>query len=409
MIAGKTITEILLPSSKSESNRCLIIQALSSEKIFIKNLSNAEDTNILKSILDDFKTNNKDTFAYNVGHAGTAMRFLTAFFSNQEGIIVHLTGSNRMKERPISPLVKALKSIGADISYQEKEGFPPLLIKGKNLTGNELVIDASISSQYISALLLIAPKLTDGLTIHTKNKMVSTPYIEMTLKLLEQTGMKIIRNENHFAVSPQKPQKTTFKIEADWSSASYWYEYLALSPNTNLSIRLKGLKQDSLQGDSILPKLYEIFGIKTTFFKDDIIIEKTQNVPQQSFIEMNLENTPDLAQTIICTGAGLNLEMKINGLSTLVVKETNRLEALKQELLKFGVISKIIDNETFILSKGNNIKKPKNNIATYNDHRMAMAFAPLQNVVGTFTIENPEVVKKSYPNYWEEFRKLNYC
>ena len=334
------------------------------------------------------------------------MRFLTAFFCIQDGYSVLLTGSKRMKERPIKPLVDALNSIGAAIHYKEKEGFPPLLIEGKNLIKDKLVIDASISSQYISALLLIAPKLTNGLSIYTKNKIVSSPYIDMTIRLLGKAGIEVSHKNNDFTVSHQQFKNTAFTIESDWSSASYWYEYLALAHSTNLNIILKGLKKDSLQGDSILPELYKVFGIKTSFIEEGIIIKKLPHFTQQTFIEMNLENTPDLAQTIVCTGAGLNLEMIISGLSTLTIKETNRLKALKEELLKFGVTSEIINNNTFILHKGNRIKTPNQSIATYNDHRMAMAFAPLQKVVGSFNIENPEVVIKSYPDYWTEMRKL---
>ncbi len=297
MTLDKNAVEVLLPSSKSESNRCLILQGMNPEKIVIKNLSQAEDTKILKSILIDFKTNptKKTDYEYNVGHAGTAMRFLTAFFCIQDGYSVLLTGSKRMKERPIKPLVDALNSIGAAIHYKEKEGFPPLLIEGKNLIKDKLVIDASISSQYISALLLIAPKLTNGLSIYTKNKIVSSPYIDMTIRLLGKAGIEVSHKNNDFTVSHQQFKNTAFTIESDWSSASYWYEYLALAHSTNLNIILKGLKKDSLQGDSILPELYKVFGIKTSFIEEGIIIKKLPHFTQQTFIEMNLENTPDLA------------------------------------------------------------------------------------------------------------------
>ena len=386
--------QIIITGSKSESNRLLILQQFFTN-LQIENVSNSHDTQVLKEILT-----NKKPIA-NVGHAGTAMRFLTAYFSSINGIDVTLTGSSRMQNRPIKILVDALRSIGADITYAKREGFPPLRIKGKNLHKNTISINGNVSSQYISALLLIAPSLKEGLTIELIGKVTSKPYLEMTLGLLEQVGVETSWKNNIIQVCPQNQVcDKIIVVESDWSSASYYYSALALKTG---KIKISFLKENSLQGDKELAVLYNNFGIQTTFVENSIILEKTPNFKQKKHISLDLVNTPDIAQTIAVTCFGLDVSCDLTGLHTLKIKETDRLEALKNELQKFGAKVRITDDSLQLRSEKLIPTKQPISIETYEDHRMAMAFAPLSLKTPVF-IKNAEVVNKSYPDFWTDFK-----
>lgn len=388
--------EIFITGSKSESNRLLILNALFDNSIEIKNLSNSEDTELLQNAL---KNSGNEI---NIHHAGTAMRFLTAYLSTQVNREVVLTGSERMKQRPIGILVEALKSLGAEISYLENDGFPPLKIKGKKLIKDFVELDANISSQYITALMLIAPKLENGLTIQLNGKITSLPYLMMTVQLLERIGIKVERNENVFKIHPKKGiQKHEITVESDWSSASYFYSLTALSENPE--IKINSYFRNSLQGDSALIEIYKNhFGINSEFIGNQIILIKNTDF-QFKTIELNLNETPDIAQTIAVTCAGLKIKCKLTGLETLSIKETDRLTALKNELKKVGAIVEITRDSLEIndFEKINEIPQ----IETYNDHRMAMSFAPLCLLMD-LEIKNPEVITKSYPDFWSDLGKL---
>ena len=396
----KITGSIQLVSSKSESNRALIIQALCEETITINNPSTSDDTKTLKLLLDSYKNNN----VLDAHHAGTTYRFLVAFLSCQIGEWI-LTGSERMKERPIKVLVETLRENGANINYLEKEGYPPLLIKGANLNLSKIEIDGRISSQYISALLLIGPSMGKTTKISFIDRIISKPYIKMTLALMDYFGAKT-KWENGSILIEKAPYKTnSLSIESDWSAASYWYQIVSLS--SDASVEIEGLKKQSFQGDSEAANIFKQLAVETTYKKNSISISKGNSAPLRK-IELNLNNTPDLAQTIICTCAGLGIEATICGLETLVIKETNRLEALKSELKKFNIDLEIIENHTLYLQGEQVITNPTSNIETYSDHRMAMAFAPLSLVVGSFRINNPEVVSKSYPNYWKDLESVGF-
>ena len=388
------IRTIQIPASKSISNRLLILQALF-ENISIQNLATAQDTIVLQNAL-----NNLDSTQINIGHAGTAMRFLTAFLSIQEGKTFVLDGSSRMRQRPIGILVDALRQIGATIDYIEAEGYPPLQITGQKLEKNSITIDASVSSQYISALLLIGAALPKGININLEGKNVSKPYILMTLSLLNQLEIETEISKNKIVVLPQKSiRKKKFIIESDWSSASYFYAKMAVSQEKEMY--LKYYWQDSLQGDSQLVGIFEKLGVKTAFLADHTI--KLSKIPDFSLaqkLSFDLLQMPDIAQTLAVTCLALQIDCNLYGLQTLRIKETDRLLALKTEIEKLGTTVIIDDDSLQLINKG----KLKNNIsiATYEDHRMAMSFAVLQEIV-RIEIENKDVVKKSFPNFWELF------
>ena len=340
-----------------------------------------------------------------VHHAGTAMRFLTAYFAAQDGFEVQLTGSSRMKERPIKILVDALNELGAEISYIEKEGFPPLKIKGKKLTKNKVSLPANVSSQYISALLLIAPKLENGLELTLEGEITSVSYIKMTLAILNEIGIETSFIENKITVKPQSAiQNSKFTIESDWSSASYWYSIVALS-EIGTQITLSSFKENSLQGDFALVEIYKNFGVETVFNDNNSITVSKVNTKFQKSFNFNLQSSPDIAQTIAVTCFRLGISCHLKGLHTLKIKETDRLEALKIELTKLGATISIT-NDSLILEQSENIK-PNIRISTYQDHRMAMAFAPLALKV-PIIIENAEVVSKSYPTFWEDFKQFGF-
>jgi 3-phosphoshikimate 1-carboxyvinyltransferase len=407
--------QLLITGSKSEANRLLLLQALY-PNLLIENTSNSNDSEVMSSILQRSKMENQHSQTFDVHHAGTAMRFLTAFFAIQEGKEVVLTGSSRMKERPIKILVEALIQLGAEITYEENEGFPPIRIKGKRITQNKVSLPANVSSQYISALLLIAPKLENGLKLTLEGEITSVPYIQMTLALLNEMGVETSFTKNHISVksSEFEIESKTITVESDWSSASYWYSIVALS-EIGSKITLSSYKENSLQGDSALVNIYQDFGVETKFNIDNSITISKVNFSNQKSLFINLQSSPDIAQTIAVTCFGLGKGCHITGLHTLKIKETDRLEALKTELTKLG--AKVsVTNESLTLEPhnlfDNNIFHPlegcpKDGVDTYQDHRMAMAFAPLALRV-PIKINEAEVVSKSYPDFWKDLEKFGF-
>lgn len=390
---------IQITGSKSESNRLLLLQALYPH-IKINNVSNSDDSELMQKAL----ASNEELI--DIHHAGTAMRFLTAYFSTQDGRETILTGSKRMKERPIKILVDALRALGADISYMENDGFPPIKIKGKTLIKSQVELDAGVSSQYISALLLIASKLENGLVLNLKGKITSVPYINMTLSLLNEIGIETSFVKNEITVKPQTTQGNaqSLTVESDWSSASYFYSIIALS-TVGSKITLSAYKKDSLQGDAALADIYKNFGVDTTFENNTITLQKTNATAGTSKINLDLSNTPDIAQTISVTAFGLGLECYMTGLHTLKIKETDRLVALKVELEKLG--AEIIITDASLKVTASNTINEDVSISTYNDHRMAMAFAPLA-LNTSILIENADVVSKSYPQFWEDLKAIGF-
>ena len=390
---------VAITGSKSEANRLLILQALYPE-IKIDNLSNSDDSQLMQKALAS-----KDKIV-DIHHAGTAMRFLTAYFSIKEGRETILTGSSRMKERPIGILVEALKTLGADIKYIENEGFPPIKIKGKKLNKSKVTLQANVSSQYISALLLIASSLQDGLELTLDGKITSVPYIKMTLQLLNQIDIDTDFNTNNITVIPKKLklEPKTLVVESDWSSASYFYSIVALSP-VGTEIELSAYKKTSLQGDSVLAKIYMEFGVQTTFFNNRIKLLKSSVVTSELKINLDLSNAPDIAQTISVTAFGLGVACDLFGLHTLKIKETDRLVALKNELTKLGANITVTDNSLHLNSSDKISSKVS--ISTYKDHRMAMAFAPLA-LKTDLEIENADVVSKSYPDFWKDLQHIGF-
>lgn len=396
---------IKITGSKSETNRLLLLQALY-PNIALDNTSNSDDSDVMADALQKSTIVNQKSLVVDVHHAGTAMRFLTAFFAIQEGKEVILTGSSRMKERPIKILVEALRQLGAEISYEENEGFPPIKIIGKKLTQSKVSLPANVSSQYISALLLIAPKLENGLKLTLEGEITSVPYIKMTLALLHEIGVETSFQNNIIKVNstPETRNSQHVTIESDWSSASYWYSIVALS-DIGTQITLSSYKQDSLQGDSALVEIYKNFGVETIFNNDNsITISKDKNPKPETF-NSQLNDCPDIAQTIAITSFGLGIGCHLTGLHTLKIKETDRLEALKTELSKLGAnIS--VTNDSLTIQQSNNLNS-NIKIATYQDHRMAMAFAPLA-LKTSLIIEDAEVVSKSYPTFWEDLKNIGF-
>ena len=389
--------EIAITGSKSESNRLLILQALF-PKITIKNISNSDDSKITENALKSTDS------IIDIHHAGTAMRFLTAYFSTQPGREIILTGSQRMQERPIKLLVNALKDLGAEISYDKKEGYPPLKIIGKKIIKSKVALQANISSQYISALMLIAPSLEDGLTIELTGQLTSVPYIKMTQTILDELGFETTFEKNKIQISSAKRiEPKTWTIESDWSSASYFYSILALSRQGNIC--LSSYKKESNQGDSALSEIYKSLGVVTSFNRGMINLTKVKDFNFTESININLINTPDLAQTIAVSCLGLGIGCKLSGLHTLKIKETDRLRALKIEMEKLGAKVDITSDSLELYPNA----KLKKDIAinTFNDHRMAMAFAPLA-LKAPIIINDFEVVSKSYPAFWDDLKRINF-
>lgn len=385
---------IQITGSKSESNRLLILQQFF-KNLQIENLGNSDDAQYMQKALAS------NEVEVDIHHAGTAMRFLTAYFSVAEGRDTVLTGSKRMKERPIKLLVDALKSLGADISYLENEGYPPIKIIGKKLSNNKVTINGSVSSQYVSALLLIAPSLENGLELTFEGKVTSIPYINMTLGLLTELGIENSWKENVVNVAATESIKDKIAtVESDWSSASYYYSLAALSETAN--IKLNSYKQNSLQGDSVLAEIYQHFGVKTRFVENSIILEKGIATNLQP-LSVDLKNAPDIAQTIAVTCFGLGVACDLTGLHTLKIKETDRLEALKSELTKLGAEIEVTDKSLHLKASAKINRDVL--IKTFDDHRMAMAFAPLL-LKTSLEIEDANVVSKSYPDFWKDINSI---
>ncbi|WP_010519114.1 3-phosphoshikimate 1-carboxyvinyltransferase [Croceivirga radicis] len=389
--------EIQITGSKSETNRLLLLQALF-PNLKIDNVSNSDDAEVMQKGLAIANG------TVDIHHAGTAMRFLTSYFATQEGKTVVLTGSKRMKERPIKILVEALRSLGATIEYIEEEGYPPLKITGKKLKHNKVSLPANISSQYISSLILVAPSLPDGLEIELVGKITSVPYIKMTLGLLDEIGIVATFKDNTIEVMPKdEVTSKTMTVESDWSAASYFYSIVALA-EIGSKIKLSSYKEHSLQGDSVLASIYQQFGVSTTYSENSIWLEKNGEQLEDS-VELDLSNAPDIAQTIAVTCYGLGMGCHLTGLHTLPIKETDRLAAMKTELEKFGATVSI--TEESLRLESNNLIGSGAAVDTYNDHRMAMAFAPLA-MKTNFFVNDAGVVSKSYPDFWKDMELVGF-
>jgi 3-phosphoshikimate 1-carboxyvinyltransferase len=399
--SGSIKETIKLAASKSESNRALIINALGGFKSELENLASARDTQTMIRLLAE-----KENATADVLDAGTTMRFLTAYFAitNQTKI---MTGTARMCERPIGILVDALRTLGADITYMDNDGYPPLKINGFNrqLT-NELTIRGDVSSQFISAILMIAPLLTNGLTLKLSGQIGSIPYIQMTIKQMEAFGVLVEENwdDKTLKVKSNIYKSTSYQVESDWSGASYWYAIVALAKDENTEIELLGLKENSLQGDSVIVQIMSKLGVKSTFNKSGVVLTK---IPSEKTLEWDFNNCPDLAQTVAVVVAVKNIPTIFTGLESLKVKETDRVKALQNELAKIGSeLIETIPNQKYEVRKKSDFEYTKNlQIETYDDHRMAMAFAPLAMIIDVI-IEEPDVVNKSYPSYWDDLSKL---
>lgn len=391
-------TSVQLPASKSICNRALILNALSYSPYEIQNLSDCDDTDVMVKAL------NSNDSHFDVKAAGTAMRFLTAFLSKVVGKWT-ITGTERMKNRPIRILVDALNAVGAKIEYLEKEGFPPLRIMGSALQGGEISLDGGVSSQYISALLMIAPLMEKGLTLHLQGKVISKPYIHLTLQLMKQYGVESEWVGSTIKVAPQSYRPLPYTVESDWSAASYWYEMMALSQQAE--IELKGLFKESLQGDAAGAKLFAQLGVATDYKAGGVVLRKNGNVCQKLIYDF--VNEPDLAQTFVTTCAFMDIPFRFTGLQSLKIKETDRIEALKCELRKLGYV--LTDTNGSILEWNGERCEPEAHpvITTYEDHRMAMAFAPASLVRKEgIEIAHPEVVSKSYPHFWENLESAGF-
>ncbi len=389
---------IYLNSSKSESNRLLIIKALSEKEITIKNLSKANDSVLLKNLLES-----ENLVVWDAQDAGTSFRFLTSFLAIKKEHVV-LSGTERMKQRPVKVLVDALNKIGAEILYLENEGFPPIYVKGKiNQVKNKLDIPGDISSQYISSLLLIAPLLEKGIEINIEEPFYSRPYVNMTLNLMNSFGIKSEVKGNKISIKNQEFSSGSYIVESDWSAASYWYSILSISDNIN-NLTLQGLKKKSNQGDSVISELMKSFGVNTQYKEDGIVLTKIKLDTEE--IELDFRDCPDLAQTILVVAAYHKIKLKVSGVESLKIKETDRLLAMKNELKKIGC-DFYEEGNYWILEKRSREIDDELSIDTYKDHRMAMAFAPLASKK-SIIINDPDVIVKSYPTYWEDLKKVGF-
>ncbi len=402
--SGKPVSgSIHLPGSKSISNRVLMIKALSGLNFPIINLSDSDDTKHLQKALELIDTDTSGII--DIGHAGTDMRFLTAYLSLKQGTY-ELTGSERLQQRPVKELADVLKNLGADIIYKNKNGYPPLIISGKQLKGGKALIQGHVSSQFISALLLTAPYFEAGLELSIENEIVSKPYIHMTIEIMKEFGAKVLWENNKIKVysGSYSYTKQEYIVESDWSAASYFYSFVALS-GIKTELTLQGLFETSLQADAACVEIYKSFGIETIFGSGKIIITKKADTSVSKF-EYNFINCPDIAQTVACTCAVLNRSFYFTGLQTLKVKETDRILALKNELKKFGIDIQATSNTIrYDQIKSKPFFDPVS-VSTYNDHRMAMSFAPLTLLVNTLIIEDAGVVSKSYPEFWNDLNKI---
>jgi len=387
-----------LPSSKSISNRVLIINALGEGTCFPENLSDCDDTQVMMRALSE------RGMTVDIKAAGTAMRFLTAYLSIIPGERI-LTGTQRMQQRPIRILVDALRSLGAEIEYVKEEGFPPLRIVGRQLAGKEISLQGNVSSQYISALLMIAPMLSEGLILHLTGEIISRPYIDLTLQLMAEFGAKASWYTEHcIGVAPSPYHSVPFLVESDWSAASYWYQMTALSKEAE--VVLTGLFPESYQGDSAVADLFEQLGVETIYEKGQVVLKKTGKVTE--CMEYDFVNQPDLAQTFVVTCALLGVPFRFTGLQSLKIKETDRIAALIKELGKLGYVIEEADSSVLYWNGKRKEADACPVVDTYEDHRMAMAFAPASLVLPEIQINEPQVVSKSYPRYWGHLKKAGF-
>lgn len=402
---GRLDATIDLPASKSISNRALIINALAGNEICPTNLSDCDDTRVIVAALSAMPD------VIDIGAAGTAMRFLTALLAIGSGEHT-ITGTARMKQRPIATLVDALRYMGADIRYLGEEGFPPLRIKGRHLDGGRLEIAGNISSQYVSALLMIAPMLKNGLELKLTGEIASRPYIDLTLWTMSEYGAVAEWTDvDTIRVEPKPYSSRNYMIESDWSAASYWYEIMALSSFRDARIRLTGLHDGSRQGDSVAKYIFSLLGVKTVFEPSGndgrSVVRLTHHRTKLPRLEYDFFSSPDLAQTFVVTCGMMGIPFHFHGLASLKIKETDRIEALKAEMKKIGVVLTSID-DTQLIWDGTRCEPTLEPIETYNDHRMALAFAPAAFVFPGLKIRNPEVVSKSYPRFWDDIRKAGF-
>ncbi|MBP5136017.1 MAG: 3-phosphoshikimate 1-carboxyvinyltransferase [Paludibacteraceae bacterium] len=393
---------VSLPASKSISNRALILNALAKgDTNLLSNISDCDDTNVMLKALS-FESND-----INIGAAGTSMRFLTAFLSTTPGTW-NITGSERMKQRPIKILVDALRKIGADIEYTENEGFPPLRINGKELDGGEIELDGSVSSQYISALLMIAPKLKNGLSLRLTGEVISKPYIKMTLSMMNEFGVESRIDGNLIEVKPQTYRKTAYEIESDWSGASYWYEMVAI--NKGGEIELKGLRKNSTQGDSKIAEMFKKYGVNTDYTESGVTLSYDKSLEcTDDTVEIDFVEQPDMAQTFVVTSCALNRKFHFCGLRSLKIKETDRIAALITELKKLGYALTEPKDGELAWDGAKLLPQSDAAIDTYEDHRMALSFAPFSLTNGSINIRNPHVVSKSYPDFWNDITKAGFA
>ena len=404
---------IKLPASKSISNRALIIQALMNGGVSLENISNCDDTDVILRAMKDMPE------VIDIKAAGTAMRFMTAFLSCTENGTHVLTGTNRMRHRPIKPLVDALLRLGADITYTGQEGYPPLLIKGQALSGGYVEVPGNVSSQYISALLLVAPMLRGGMELHLLGDITSRPYIDLTLCMMREFGADADwTSGNTVVVRPKPYEQRPYLIENDWSSASYWYEMMALTADADAEIVMPGLTDGSRQGDAAVRYIFSMLGVKTVFKnrvttdesgarreKKVVVLRKNnRSVPR---LDYDFVNSPDLVQTIVVTCVAKDIPFHFRGLQTLKIKETDRIKALMQELRKVGVVIRV-ENGSDLVWDGERCEATFEPIDTYEDHRMAMAFAAASIRFPGLMINNPEVVTKSYPDFWEHLKQAGF-
>ena len=395
---AKIHTTIQLPSSKSISNRALIINALGNGTHHPENLSDCDDTRVMIRAFND----DKETI--DIMAAGTAMRFLTAYLSVTPGTRI-ITGTERMQQRPIQVLVNALRELGADIEYVANDGFPPLRITGRELRKDTISLPGNVSSQYISALLMIAPVLTNGLTIRLTGDIISRPYINLTLQLMNDFGVRAEWTDDHrLKVEPQAYHSTPFYVESDWSAASYWYQIVALSKEAEVT--LPGLFKDSYQGDSQVAGIFRSLGVETIYKDKTVILKKNGKSVER--LDYDFINQPDLAQTFVVTCALLNIPFRFSGLQSLKIKETDRMAALITEMRKLGYILHETDGSVLSWEGERCTTEEHPAIDTYEDHRMAMAFAPTCLALPEILINNPQVVSKSYPRYWEDLRQAGF-
>jgi 3-phosphoshikimate 1-carboxyvinyltransferase len=399
---GSTVPQAVdLPASKSLCNRALIMQGLTQGAGQLLHLSDCDDTSVMLRAFAHPEATTVD-----IGAAGTSMRFLTAYLAARPGSTVVLTGSERMRRRPIGVLVDALRQLGAEIDYAEQEGFPPLRITGQRLAGGEIEIDGSISSQYISALLMIAPTLERGLTLHFTGRVTSVPYIRMTLGMMAERGVEAHWEGNTIEVKPQQYAARNYSVESDWSASSYWYEMVALSDLRG--VHLAGLHAESLQGDARIADYFRALGVETRFEGDGVTLVRVAE-PQPE-VQWDLSGQPDLAQTLIATCCGLGVHFDISGLKTLRIKETDRIAALQTELSRLGYELTVEGDERMAWHGARCTPAEAPVILTYDDHRMAMALAPLCAVRadGCLTVDSPGVVSKSYPAFWQHLRMAGF-